>query len=177
MLKKHKEVKATSKRLQRLSVKHSQKMNYYLHNISASIMNHAVCNGINTIILGYNKSWKQDIRIGKVNTQKFVSIPFYRFVQQIQYKAKRHGIRVIITEESYTSKCSFLDREDLRKHDKYAGRRVKRGLFKSATGTLVNADVNGAGNIMRKVVPDAYVYANGIEAGAVQPCTVDYLSC
>ena len=73
-------------------------------------------------------------------------------MQIIQYKAKLQGIDVVITEESYTSKCSFLDSEPIQKHTSYKGKRLKRGLFKSATGKIFNADVNGALNILRKVI-------------------------
>ena len=94
-------------------------------------------------------------------------------IQQIQYKAQEHGINVIVTEESYTSKCSLLDREDICKHEEYSGRRIKRGLFRSLDGTVINADINAAGNIMRIVVPVESL-TQGIEVGAVQPQTVHY---
>jgi putative transposase len=86
------------------------------------------------------------------------------------YKCELRGIKVIITEESYTSKCSFLDLEEIKKQENYAGKRVKRGLFKSANGTLINADVNGGYNILRKVFPNAF--ANGIEGVAVHPVII-----
>ena len=74
----------------------------------------------------------------------------------LTYKAKLVGIAVIVTEESYTSKCSFLDREVIGKHEVYSGKRVKRGLFRASAGQHMNADVNGSYNIVRKVVPDAF---------------------
>jgi putative transposase len=89
------------------------------------------------------------------------------------YKCKLMGINVIITEESYTSKCSFLDMEDVKKHETYKGKRIKRGLFKSSNGDLINADVNGGYNILRKVVPNAF--ANGIEGVAVHPIIISHL--
>jgi len=85
----------------------------------------------------------------------------------IEYKARKVGINVIKHEESYTSKCSFLDLEDLKKQQKYMGVRVKRGLFRSSTGKMINSDVNGSLNILRKAVPAAF--ANGIEDIAVYP--------
>lgn len=163
----------TSARLERLSTKRKNKISWHMHNISSLIVNYAVSHGINTIIVGHNPQWKQSINIGRVNNQKFVSIPFSMLIQQIQYKAKEHGINVIVTEESYTSKCSLLDREDICKHEEYTGRRIRRGLFRSLDGTVINADINAAGNIMRKVVPVESL-TQGIEVGAVQPQTVHY---
>ena len=88
----------------------------------------------------------------------------------LTYKAKLVGIKVIWQEESYTSKCSFLDAETIQAHDRYAGKRIKRGLFKSSTGQLINADVNGSANIQRKAIPNAF--ADGIQAVVVRPVRV-----
>ena len=88
----------------------------------------------------------------KANNQNFVIIPYKRLIQMMQYKAKLVCIEVILIQESYTSKCSALDDEPIGKHKNYMGRRVKRGLFQSSKGTMINADVNGAINILRKVV-------------------------
>lgn len=123
---------------------------------SRVLINHVVSNGINTIVIGHNKCWKQEINIGKRNNQNFVSIPFNMFISMISYKATLEGINVKIVEESYTSKCSFLDNEQICKHDKYAGRRVKRGLFKTSSGSIINADINGAFNIIRKSAKEAF---------------------
>ena len=108
---------------------------------------------------------KQDINIGKVNNQNFVQVPIMRFADIMKYKCELEGIKVILNEESYTSKCSFLDGEEICKHTKYFGRRVKRGLFVSKNGIKINADVNGAYNIMKKAIPN--VFANGIEGVGV----------
>jgi len=88
-----------------------------------------------------------------------VAIPFDKLIQQIQYKAQLVGIKVTIVEESYTSKCSALDLEQITKHEDhaYAGKRVKRGLFRTALGIIINADVNGALNILRKVISDTFL--------------------
>ena len=94
----------------------------------------------------------------KRNNQNFVNIPFLNLVRKIEYKAEDEGIRVIRQEESYTSKCSFIDSEEIIKHKKYVGRRVKRGVFRSSGGLLINADCNGAGNIGRKVFPMDFSY-------------------
>src|SRR5436305_9786110 len=108
-------------------------------------------------MIGYNQELKQEVNIGKRNNQNFVSILFARFIYMLTYKAQLVGIRVVMTEESYTSKCSFLDFEPIGKHEVYQGKRVKRGLFRSATGKQYHADVNGSYNIIRKVASDAFV--------------------
>ena len=89
----------------------------------------------------------------------------------LTYKCEKHGINFITHEESYTSKCSFLDNEEITKHETYKGKRIKRGLFKTSTGVLINADVNGSYNILKKAVPNAFV--NGIEGVAVHPYRVN----
>lgn len=142
----------TSKRIQRITNKRNNKVKDYLHKSSRKIVNFLVSNNISTLVIGYNEEWKQNINIGKKNNQNFVSIPFYTFINQLEYKCKLEGINVILTEESYTSKCSFIDNETLKKHEKYLGRRIKRGLFKSAKGKIINADLNGSLNILKKVV-------------------------
>ena len=142
----------TSKRIQRITNKRNNKVKDYLHKSSRKIVNFLVSNNISTLVIGYNEEWKQNINIGKKNNQNFVSIPFYTFINQLEYKCKLEGINVILTEESYTSKCSFIDNETLKKHEKYLGRRIKRGLFKSAKGKIINADLNGSLNILKKVI-------------------------
>lgn len=142
------------KKLDRLYRKRKHKLNDYLHKASHCLINHAASNQIDTIVIGYNQGWKQEIELGSVNNQKFVNIPFLTLLNQIKYKAKLQGIQVVVAEESYTSKCSFLDNEPLTKQSTYLGKRVCRGLFRSAQGKLINADVNGALNILRKVIGD-----------------------
>lgn len=99
-------------------------------------------------------------------------LPHARFIEMLQYKCKMEGIRVILTEESYTSKCSFLDKEKVKKHVKYKGIRKHRGLFISGKGIRINADVNSAFNIMKKVISKAVDYSNGIEAFVVSPVRI-----
>lgn len=139
-----------SKQIISLTNKRNNKIKDYLHKVSRILVNHAVSNGINTIIIGHNKCWKQEINIGKRNNQNFVFVPFNTLISMISYKCKLEGINVEIVEESYTSKCSFLDNEKLSKHDSYKGNRSKRGLFKTESGAIINADINGAFNIIRK---------------------------
>lgn len=135
-----------------LNRKRDNKIKDYLHKASRYITNHLVYNNINTLIIGKNDGWKQEVNIGKKNNQNFVSIPFEKFIFMLQYKCNLEGINVIIREESYTSKCSFIDNEEIKKHETYLGRRIKRGLFKTAFGKIINADLNGSLNIMKKVV-------------------------
>ena len=159
--------KRTSKRICILTNKRNNKVTDYLHKASRLLVNQLVSQGITTLVIGKNKNMKQDINIGRVNNQNFVQLPIMRFADLMKYKCELEGIKVLFNEESYTSKCSFLDGEDICKHDKYMGKRVKRGLFVSRNGIKINADVNGAYNIMLKAVPNAF--ANGIEGVGVHP--------
>jgi len=133
------------------------------------IVNLAAENDISRIIIGKNDGWKHEIDLGSSNNQMFAQIPHAQLVSMICYKAKLLGIEVILTEESYTSKTSHLDGELPVKQESYKGRRIHRGLFRTADGILINADINGAAQIMRKAVPMATAY--GIE-GRVIPAKV-----
>ena len=128
-------------------------VNDCFHKYSSDLINQAVSNGFNTVIIGKNDNWKQEVNLGTRNNQNFVSIPFDKLISKIKYKASLKGIKVIETEESYTSKCSFFDNEYPCKHESYLGERVHRGLFRSSKG-FINADLNGALNIIKKVVKD-----------------------
>lgn len=151
-----KDNRQVSKQIISLTNKRNSKIKDYLHKASRILINHVVSNGINTIIIGHNKCWKQEVNIGKRNNQNFVSIPFNTFISMISYKATLEGVNVKIVEESYTSKCSFLDNERICKHESYAGRRIKRGLFKTSSGKIINADINGAFNIIRKSAKESF---------------------
>lgn len=144
--------KYTSNRITNLTIKRNNKINNYLHKSSRLFINYLVSNDITDVVIGYNKEWKQGINIGRVNNQNFVNIPYYKLLNMLTYKCELLGITVHITEESYTSKCSFLDNEEICKHEDYKGKRIKRGLYKSSDGRLINADVNGALNILKKVI-------------------------
>ena len=146
---KKKNNKEKSHKTRQLTLKRNNKIDDYLHKTSRYIISQAASNDVRTIIVGHNKNWKQEVSIGKANTQNFVSIPFNKLIHELKYKGMLEGINVIEIEESYTSKCSALDNETIEKHDKYIGKRVHRGLFQSKDH-LLNADVNGAINIMRK---------------------------
>ena len=131
----------------------------FLHRASRFVANYCVSNNIGTLVIGLNKGWKQDSNIGKVNNQKFVSIPHTVLIEQIKYKCYTLGINVIVREESYTSKASALDNDVIPSYGdksipKFSGRRVKRGLYKSPQG-VINADLNSALNILRKETGEA----------------------
>ena len=108
------------------------------------------------LIIGNNGGWKQGINLGKRNNQNFVYIPYKKIINQIIYKCQMKGIEVIVREESYTSKASFLDYDyipTINKDDEvkdFSGKRVKRGLYRTNKGKKINADVNGAYNIISK---------------------------
>lgn len=157
----------TSKKINKLTFKRELKIKDYLNKSSKFLIDWCLQNDLNTIVIGYNEFWKTEINIGKRNNQNFVNIPFHKLVWMIEYKARKVGINVLKHEESYTSKCSFLDDEEVKKHDVYLGKRIKRGLFRSGDGRLINSDVNGSLNILRKAIPTAF--ANGIEDVAVHP--------
>ena len=123
--------------------------------------------GIGTLVIGKNDGWKQAINLGRRNNQNFVQVPHARFINMLSYKAALVGIQVIVTNESHTSKCSFLDNEPVEHHECYAGKRIKRGLFRAGDGRLINADVNGAYNIIRKAIPNAF--GNGTAGVVVHP--------
>lgn len=142
------------KKIQRLTFKRNNKINDYLHKSSRYIVNHLVSNNITNLVIGLNKEWKQETNIGRVNNQNFVQIPHTKLIEQLKYKCQLEGIKVIIREESYTSKCSFIDNEEICKHESYLGKRIYRGLFKTKENKIINADLNGALNILRKEVPE-----------------------
>ena len=146
----------SSKRLKQLAVKRSNKIDYEMQKISTHIINEAVKNNISKIIIGNNVGWKNEINIGRRNNQNFVNIPHTKLFNQLLYKGLLNGIEVIFTEESYTSKASFFDKDELSVYGeddnyKFSGKRISRGLYKDSKGNLWNADLNGGGNIMRKV--------------------------
>ena len=141
--------KHTSKRINRLTLRRNRKIKDYMHKVSRKIVEYMEANSLNTLFVGKNVGWKDSINLGRTNNQNFVSIPYNMLVQMLEYKCKLAGINFVIVNEAYTSKCSFLDREKISKHDSYAGRRIRRGLFISSSGIMINADINGSLNIMR----------------------------
>ena len=144
-----------SKRLKKLTLKRNNKIDYYLHNMSKYIINYCVEHNIGTIIVGHNKEWKQDSDLGKINNQNFIQIPFSTFIDQLKYKCENIGLEFIETEERYSSKIDHYALEEMKHQEKYLGKRKHRGLFQSSKGFELNADVNGAIGILRKVVDDS----------------------
>ena len=126
------------------------------HRISQFIINYCIQHDIGAIIIGYNLLWKQRVNLSSRNNQTFVQIPFARLIAMLTYKAKLSGITVEEIDEAYTSKCSFMDQEPVEFHDIYLGKRISRGLFRSNRGTVLNADINGAFNILKKASPMAF---------------------
>ena len=161
----------TTKHMERMTNKRNRRIDHYMHTASRYIIDLLIQEGIGVLVIGKNDGWKNEIEMGKRNNQNFVQIPHARFIQMLTYKAELVGIRVQITEESYTSKASFLDRDPLPVHGKgnrekhtFSGKRLTRGLYRASNGREINADINGAGNIIRKVAPDAFG-PEGVEDG------------
>ena len=151
----------SSKKLRQLSFKRNNKIDYEMHKISSHIVNEAVKNKVSKIFIGNNVGWKTEINMGRRNNQNFVNIPHTKLISQLLYKGVMNGIEVIVTEESYTSKASFFDKDELpiygeSDNHKFSGKRIKRGLYRDSKGNLWNADLNGAGNIMRKCSDKTY---------------------
>jgi len=140
----------TSKRIHDLWRRRNNKITNYLHHVSCLVVDYCKTHNLNRIVIGKNFGWKIGINMGRKNNQNFAYIPHAKLIDYIVYKANDVGIAVSTMEESYTSKCSFLDKEDLRHQDKYIGRRIHRGLFKSNNDKFIHADINGSLNILRK---------------------------
>ena len=144
----------SSNKIRLLTDKRNNKIQDYIHKASRYIVNWLIQNKIGTLVIGKNKEWKQLVNIGSKNNQSFVMIPHARFIDLIKYKFEAVGGIVKLVNEAYTSKCSALDLEPIQKQTEYKGKRIKRGLFKSNKGIIINADINGSLNILRKVVKD-----------------------
>lgn len=155
--------KFTSKRIKRLWKYRNNFFNNQIHKISTYIINYCLTNNIGVIVIGKNDSWKQNINIGKSNNQTFCFIPHASFIKKLEEKANIYGIKVIEQEESYTSKASFLDNDDIPTYEEgdttkynFSGKRIERGLYKTKENILINADVNGASNIIKKYNINAF---------------------
>lgn len=172
-----KEPRFTSHRLDRITTKRTRRVMHYLHTASRRIVELLVAEGIGTLVLGKNPFWKTRVELGKKNNQEFVQIPHAKFLEMLTYKAQAFGIRVMVTEESYTSKASFLDLDPLPTYDPtqcadqeekphFSGSRDGR-WYRVKGRAPIHSDVNGSFNIGRKVFPTAF--GPGIEATAVRP--------
>jgi putative transposase len=162
----HSRMFAMSRRLTDMSYRHANFNRDQCHKISTSIIRWCVAHKAGTLVLGVNKYWKQESDIGRVNNQNFVSMPLFILRRQLEYKAALVGITIIEQEESYTSKADIIAMDyiptygaDDAKAD-FSGKRIKRGLYRCHNGLVINADCNGAANIMRKALPDIW---NGTE--------------
>ena len=147
----------SSKLLERITLKRNNRVNDCLKKTTRYIINFCIANRIGTVICGYNTDFKRVMNLGKKNNQQFTQIPFGALRRQLKTLCERYGMNYIEQEESYTSKASFLDLDFLPIYDAdnpqeyaFSGKRIKRGLYKSKSGRLINADVNGAANILRK---------------------------
>ena len=164
----------TSRKLDHLTTKRNRRINAYLHTASRRIIDLLVSEGIGTLCIGKNPLWKQEVEMGKKNNQQFVQMPHARFIEMVQYKGASVSIEVMTHEESYTSKASFLDLDDIPTYDPkqtepptFSGKRIARSWYQAGNGQVIHADVNGSYNIGRKVAPTAF--GRGVAGAAVRP--------
>ncbi len=149
-------------RIRRLIRCRNQKIDNYLHRASRYLVNLLVDQQIPTLVIGKNDGWKEKVNLGKVNNQKFVTVPHARLIDMIIYKCKLSGISVIIQEESYTLVSNFLNLYPLPVYGQitekpvFSGKRIKRGLYRTVMGVLVQSDVLCSYNILRKAFPNAF---------------------
>lgn len=146
---------SNTKRMMRLMNGRSNRINDYFNRVVKILVNKCLNNGVTTLVIGYNKGQKQGISIGKVNNQNMVMIPFYKLRQKLQYQCELHGISYCPQEESYTSKASCLDDDVIPVYGEavsvsFSGKRIHRGLYRASDGTVLNADINGSINILKK---------------------------
>lgn len=168
---KKKNNKHWSNSLQQLLDKRNNKIKDYIHKASKYLINWCVMYNIDTIVVGNNDEWKQYSKMNHKTNQQFVSIPYEMFINQLLYKGQSNGIRVIVNDEAYTSGTSFIDNELPIKEYYNKSRRIKRGLFQSDEGKVINADLNAAYQIMKKVFPNAF--AEGIQGVGLHPVRIN----
>jgi IS605 OrfB family transposase len=162
----------SSPRIQRLTRCRNQKIDNYLHHTSRLILDILIAKQIGALVIGKNAQWKTEIDLGKQTNQNFVSIPHARLIEMLEYKARLVGIKVIVQEESYTSRANFFGLDPIPVYGKtdkdavFTGKRIKRGLYKTSVGRLINSDINGSYNILRKAIPNAF--SNGIGSCVVR---------
>ena len=149
----------------------NNKVNDYMSKTARKIINYCLENNIGTLVCGYNETFQRNSNIGKANNQTFVNIPFGKLREKLEYLCKLYNLRFVEQEESYTSKSSFFDMDILPKFEvdkpqtySFLGKRIKRGLYQTSKGYILNADVNGALNILRKsnVVDLEVLYSRGV---------------
>ena len=158
------------RRLKSIIRDHNNKVNDYMNKTARKVLDYCINNDIGTLVVGYNETFQRNSHIGKQNNQNFVNIPYGQLRNKLEYLCELNGIVFVKQEESYTSKSSFWDRDDIPVYNadnpreyQFSGNRVHRGLYKTASGKTFNADVNGALNIMRKssVVDMNILYSRG----------------
>ena len=163
-------IKRTTLRQKRIARKKNNRINDYLSKAARTIVNYCLNNDIGKLVLGYNEDFQRNSNIGSINNQNFVNIPYGKLRDKLIYLCKLYGIEFKLQEESYTSKASFFDRDEIPIYDKensqkyiFSGKRIKRGLYQTSGGKLINADCNGALNILRKskVVDLSVLYNRG----------------
>ena len=150
-------IERTTLRQKRITRKRNNRINDYLSKAARTIVNYCLNNDIGKLVLGYNEDFQRNLNIGSINNQNFVNIPYGKLRDKLIYLCKLYGIELKLQEESYTSKASFFDGDEIPIYDKenpqeyiFSGKRIKRGLYQTSTGKLINADCNGALNILRK---------------------------
>lgn len=149
----------SSKQLMKVYQKRNRRIEHFIYCTASIVLKFCLENNISKLVIGKNKDWKQDVKLKKKNKQNFIQIPFNSLISKIKEKLSCYGIEVLEQEESYTSKASALDFDKIPVYNeksaniKFSGRRAKRGLYKTKQGVLINADLNGALNIMRKTFP------------------------
>ena len=162
--------KKTTNKQKAIARDRNNKVNDYMNKAARKVIDYCISNDIGTLVVGYNETFQRKVHIGKQNNQSFVNIPYGRLQNKLQYLCDLNGIKFVKQEESYTSKASFWDKDiipvynnDNPKEYEFKGSRVKRGLYKTSSGKIFNADVNGALNIMRKsrVVDMNILYSRG----------------
>ena len=163
-------IERTTLRQKRITRKRNNRINDYLSKAARTIVNYCLNNDIGKLVLGYNEDFQRNSNIGNINNQNFVNIPYGKLRDKLEYLCNMYGIEYILQEESYTSKASFFDEDEIPIYDKenpqkyiFSGKRIKRGLYQTSTGKLINADCNGALNILRKskVVDLSVLYNRG----------------
>ena len=162
--------KKTTNRQKTITRNRNNKVNDYMSKVALKIINYCILNDIGTLVVGYNETFQQDTNIGKANNQTFVNIPYGKLREKLEYLCKLNGITYVKQEESYTSKASFWDKDNIPVYNadnpqkyKFSGNRIHRGMYQTKDGKTINADVNGALNILRKssVVDLTVLYSRG----------------
>ncbi len=159
----------TSRRIENTIRNRNNFVHNYLHQASRLIVNELLALGVTHVAIGKNEQWKTRINIGKRNNQSFVQIPHAKFIAMLQQKLEAVGITVMVGEESYTSKASFLDWDEIptytpnsKESYKFSGKRVRTKEYRAKDGSRIHADVNGSFNIGRKVIPNSFGHLKSI---------------